>query len=223
MGHEVESVALSRGHDIVAKIDIDQHWDTLPDCDVIIDFTTAEAAPMIAQIAFTNGVAFVSGTTGWNAKLKEIKELAAKQGKTLFYASNFSIGANIFFSINKRLASFLKQYPDYSAHIHEIHHIHKKDAPSGTAITLAEDIISESNLYTHWTSNKDKEGLLVTSDRIDEVPGTHIVNWESEVDSIEIRHEAHSRKGLALGAVIAAEWVLGKTGVYGMKDLLSMD
>ena len=224
MGHEIESAALARGHEIVARIDINQDWNSIPGCDVIIDFTTAEAAPEIAKVAFNKNIAFVSGTTGWNKSLKEIKEYAAEEGKTFFYSSNFSIGANIFFNLNKRLASFLKHYSGYSAHVHEIHHIHKKDAPSGTAITLAEDIISDCNLYTHWTSNKDDvDGLLITSDRSGEVPGTHIVTWDSMVDSIEIKHTAHNRKGLALGAVIAAEWVIGRTGVFGMKNLLAID
>lgn len=223
MGHEIENIALSRGHEIVAKIDLGQSWDSVPDCDVIIDFTTAEAAPVIAQIAFNKRIAFVSGTTGWNSRLNEIKEIARSEGRTFFYASNFSIGANIFFSLNKKLASFLKNNKEYSAHIHEIHHIHKKDAPSGTAITLAEDIISESNQYSRWTSHDNDSGLKISSERIGEIPGTHIVNWQSEVDEIEIKHTAHSRKGLALGAVIAAEWVLGKKGVFGMKDLLSID
>ncbi len=223
MGHEIESIAMQRGHEIVATIDTFKDWNNLPDCDVIIDFTTAKAAPEIAKIAFSKGIAFVSGTTGWNDKLNEIKQLAETEGKTFFYASNFSIGANIFFNINKKLASFLGKNENYKAEVHEVHHIHKKDAPSGTAITLAEDIISDSNLYTHWTSKADENGLLITSERIGEVPGIHIVEWKSSNDSIQIKHEAFNRKGLALGAVIAAEWVIGKSGVYGMSDLLSTD
>ncbi len=224
MGHEIENTAIARGHEIIARIDNEQDWGSVTGGDVIIDFTTAEAAPGVARIAFQKNIPFVSGTTGWNNTLNEIKEEALRDGKTFFYSSNFSIGANIFFNINKRLASFLKNNPDYSAHIHEVHHIHKKDAPSGTAIYLANDILPDCNKYSHWTSNNDdKSGLLITSERVDEVPGTHIVTWDSEVDSIELKHTAHSRKGLALGAIIAAEWVVGRKGVFGMNDLLSMD
>lgn len=223
MGHEIERIALERGHSIVGIFDTKQDWEekTIPQCDVVIDFTMPESAPEVVLRCFEKNIPVLSGTTGWNHKLQEIKKIAKEQEKTFFYASNFSLGVNIFFELNKRLASFLKVYNDYEVRIHEVHHIHKKDAPSGTAITLAEDIISESGRYNGWASENNEEGkILVTSERTGEVPGTHVITWESDIDSIEIKHTAFNRKGLAVGAIIAAEWLVGKKGVFGMKDLM---
>lgn len=223
MGHEIERIALERGHSIVGIFDTKQDWDEkpIPQGDIVIDFSMAESAPEVILRCFNENIPVLSGTTGWNKKLQEIKKLAKEQDKSFFYASNFSLGVNIFFEINKRLASFLKSYSDYDVRIHEIHHIHKKDAPSGTAITLAEDIVNECSRYSGWESEKSEEDkILVTSERTGEVPGTHVITWDSNIDSIEIRHTAHNRKGLAAGAIIAAEWLIGKKGVFSMSDLM---
>lgn len=223
MGHELEKTALSRGHSIVAIYQNSEDWDQspIPSCDVVLEFTSPQTAPDIIEYCFQQGIPVVSGTTGWNDKLNSIKEKALNEGKSFFYSSNFSIGVNIFFQLNKKLASLLCPL-DYKVNIHEIHHVHKKDAPSGTAITLAENISSVCDRYSSW-SNKENEDqrITITSERIGEVPGTHIVEWRSEIDSINIVHSANSRKGFALGAIIAAEWLQGKTGVYNMDDLLN--
>lgn len=223
MGHELEIIALERGHSIVAIFDNELDWqkNPVPQCDVAIDFSTPETAPMIIDRCFDLNIPVVSGTTGWNERRTEAIKRAFDEGKTLFYASNFSIGVNIFIEINKKLASFLCPLREYSVSIHEIHHIHKKDAPSGTAITLAEGIIDECDRYDSWVLDKDESSKVrISSERIGEVPGTHEIEWDSDIDSIQMKHTAHSRKGFALGAMIAAEWILGRTGVFGMRDLL---
>lgn len=223
MGHEIERIALERGHTIVGIFDTKQDWEvkTIPQADVVIDFSLPESAPEVVLRCFRENIPVLSGTTGWNSRLQEVRRIAKEEKKAFFYSSNYSLGVNIFFEINRSLASFLKQY-NYDVKIHEVHHIHKKDAPSGTAITLAEDIIHESVRYTGWSCEKqENDKILITSERTGEVPGTHIINWDSTIDSIEIRHTAHNRTGLAVGAVIAAEWLMGKTGVFSMKDLMA--
>lgn len=223
MGHELELIALERGHTIVAIFNNELDWlqKPVPQCDVAIDFSTSETAPFIVNRCFDLNIPVVSGTTGWNEKRIEAKNRAVNEGKSLFYASNFSLGVNIFFEINKKLASFLCPLSEYGVSIREIHHIHKKDAPSGTAITLAEGIIDECDRYESWVLEKDESTKVrISSERIGEVPGTHEINWNSDIDSIQIKHTAYSRKGFALGAVIAAEWIIGRTGVFGMSDLL---
>jgi len=223
MGHELEIIALERGHTIVAIFDNELDWqqNTVPQCDVAIDFSTPETAPLIIDRCFDLNIPVISGTTGWNERRIETIKRAFDEGKTFFYASNFSIGVNIFIEINKKLASFLCPLREYGVSIHEIHHIHKKDAPSGTAITLAEGIIDECDRYDSWVFEKDESSKVrISSERIGEVPGTHKIEWNSDIDSIQIKHTAHSRKGFALGAIIAAEWILGRTGVFGMSDLL---
>lgn len=224
MGHEIEKIAIARGHSIVAIYQNKEDWSKNPlsDCDVVLEFTTPETAPEIILHCFEKGIPVVSGTTGWNDKLEIIKGKAAKEGKTFFHASNFSIGVNIFFRLNKELASLLCRMDDYKAKIHEIHHIHKKDSPSGTAITLAEGIKSSCSKYVSWVSDKTEERkITITSERTGEVPGTHIVEWVSQADSIQLMHTAHSREGFALGAVVAAEWLKDKSGVFSMSDLLN--
>ena len=227
MGHAIEEAALSRGHEIVCRIDKDNQEDfdsvSFKSADVAIEFTTPSVAIDNYRLAFAAGVPVVSGTTGWLEHLPEIRE-ACEKGQTFFYASNFSIGVNIFFQLNKYLAKMMNGFNDYKVFIEETHHIHKLDAPSGTAITIAEGILGNHDGYRSWQLNEGRQMpadvLPVTARRIGEVPGIHAVTYKSEVDEIEIRHSAVSREGFARGAVLAAEFLKGKNGVLGMEDML---
>jgi 4-hydroxy-tetrahydrodipicolinate reductase len=225
MGKAIERLALSRGHSITAKIDQDNTEDIYSDIfkssDIAIEFSTPDTAFHNVSTALNLGVPVVCGTTGWLDKLEQAKRLCEIQKITFIYSSNFSLGVNIFFHINKKLAEVMKNYPEYSASIEEIHHIHKKDAPSGTAVTLAEDILAQSGL-AKWSLEKEENSLHITALREGEVPGTHSVTYESGIDSITLRHEAKSRDGFALGAVIAAEFAIGKYGFYTMEDVLGL-
>jgi 4-hydroxy-tetrahydrodipicolinate reductase len=226
MGQEIEKIAIGRGHHITARITIDNkdtltksHWD---DTDVVIEFSAPEAAFSNIQMALENKKPVVSGTTGWLHKKADVEKLVSLYNGSFFYASNFSIGVNIFFRINRYLAQIMDNYSSYDVSLKEIHHTAKKDAPSGTAITLAEDVIRELNRKTGWEQEpQDKEKICITSERTDDVPGTHFVTYENDVDTIEIKHEAKSRKGFALGAVMVAEWIQDKKGVLSMDDFLS--
>ena len=227
MGKEVEKAALKRGHTIVCIADKPEDWDKmqsmLSQCDVVIDFSLPSSAPEVINTCFNLNIPVVSGTTGWEKELKKAEIRSTEENKCFFYAPNFSIGVNIFFEINRKLASMMEEYKDYIPQIHEIHHIHKLDAPSGTAIALAAGVAQNHAGYDKgWTMDEKKNSgeLSITSERTGEVPGTHSVTWTSETDTLEITHAAHSRQGFALGAVIAAEWVIGRTGFFGMKDLL---
>ncbi len=227
MGHAIEEAALSRGHEIVCRIDKDNQEDfdsvSFKSADVAIEFTAPSVAVDNYRRAFAAGVPVVSGTTGWLEHLPEIRE-ACEKGQTFFYASNFSIGVNIFFQLNKYLAKMMNGFNDYKVFIEETHHIHKLDAPSGTAITIAEGILGNHDGYRSWQLNEGRQMpadvLPVTARRIGEVPGIHAVTYKSEVDEIEIRHSAVSREGFARGAVLAAEFLKGKNGVLGMEDML---
>lgn len=227
MGREIEKIARQRNHKIVCIIDVNQEdkFDSseFKRADVAIEFTTPESAYHNYKKAFAADVPVVSGTTGWLQHLPEIKSECEQNGKTFFYASNFSVGVNLFFEINRRLASLMNQFPDYDMHIEEVHHIHKKDAPSGTAITLAEDILSNVERKMRWELNaeKDEKVLPILSFREGEVPGTHAVIYESEFDTLNITHEAKNRKGFALGAVLAAEFTKQNKGFLSMNDLLN--
>ena len=223
MGKEIEKIAISRGHEIVIKKD---HGDTVDIklADVAIDFSVPTAAFDNISLCLQNSVPVVSGTTGWLEKYEEAVELCHQNKGGFIYASNFSLGVNIFFEINKRLAKMMNQVSDYTTAIEEIHHTKKLDAPSGTAITLAEGII-ENSKKSEWQLDGDvnnETSIPITAKRIPDVPGTHTISYDSEVDSIEIKHTAHSRKGFALGAVIAAEWIIGKSGVFSMRDVLNI-
>ncbi|MFA6949476.1 MAG: 4-hydroxy-tetrahydrodipicolinate reductase [Lentimicrobiaceae bacterium] len=223
MGHEIEKIAIERGHSIVAIFDNEADWQNkaMPDCDVIINFSTPATASIIVNRCLDLNIPVVSGTTGWIDQMKLAGQRAESEEKAFFYASNFSIGVNIFFEINTKLAGLLGPLDDYKVNIEEIHHIHKKDAPSGTAITLAEGITEAADRYNGWTMDEEQEGKIkINSERIGEVPGTHIITWNSEVDSIQIKHTAHSRKGFAQGAVVAAEWLQGRKGFFNMSNLL---
>ena len=226
MGHMIEEMAVERGHQIVLKIHIDNTEDfnkqNIANADVAIEFTAPESAYQNVRRCIDFGVPVVSGSTGWNEKLEELKSYCKDQGGTFLHASNFSIGVNIFFEINKRLAQLMAAQKDYDVTLKEVHHTQKKDAPSGTAVTLAEGVLQHSNLKKEWVNREAQtpEQLSIISERIDPAPGTHHVKWSSEVDDIEIIHTAHNRKGFALGAVLAAEFIHDKKGVFTMKDVL---
>lgn len=222
MGQEIEKIAVSRGHEIVIKKDVNDTIDiTL--ADVAIDFSVPNSAFNNISNCINNNVPVISGTTGWLDKYKEAIALCEEKKGAFIYASNYSLGVNIFFELNSQLAKMMNTLEDYNISLEEIHHTKKLDAPSGTAITLAEGIINNTS-KENWTLDKDssEENIPIVAKRIPDVPGTHTVWYDSEVDSIEIKHTAHSRKGFALGAVVAAEWILGKTGVFNMKDVLNI-
>jgi 4-hydroxy-tetrahydrodipicolinate reductase len=209
MGKTTERFALQRGHSITVRIDKDNtediYSDTFKSSDVAIEFSSPETAFHNVYTALSLGVPTVCGSTGWTDKLDEVKQLCEKQKLAFIYSSNFSLGVNIFFHINRKLAEIMKMYPEYAVAIEEIHHTHKKDAPSGTAVTLAEDILNHINL-NRWTLDKEDNCLHISAIREGETPGTHSVVYENDIDSITIRHEAKNRDGFALGAVIAAEF-----------------
>ena len=225
MGHAIEQIALQRGHEIVSVIDVNNQEDFTSDAfksaDVAIEFSMPAVAMDNYRRAFAAGVPVVSGTTGWLEHLPEIKE-ACKAGQTFFYASNFSLGVNIFFALNKYLAKIMNDFPSYDVRMVETHHVHKLDAPSGTAITLAEGLIDNIERKNKWVEGKDpaEDEIGICSVREGEVPGIHTVIYESDVDTISITHDAKSRMGFALGAVIAAEFTCGKKGFLTMQDML---
>ncbi len=223
MGKVIEEIAISRGHEVTLKIDMDSPPYDIKTVDVAIDFSTPSSAVENISIALNNGVPIISGTTGWLAKMDTVKELCDHKKGAFIYASNFSLGVNIFFELNKYLAKMMKNLNDYNVDLEEIHHTQKQDAPSGTAITLAEGILENSN-YDTWglAPLYDSSKLAITAKRIDDVPGTHTVKYDSTVDSISLTHTAHTRKGFGLGAVVAAEWIIGKTGVFTMNDVLNI-
>ncbi|MDD3771465.1 MAG: 4-hydroxy-tetrahydrodipicolinate reductase [Weeksellaceae bacterium] len=223
MGKAIEEILLERGHEIVARLTKKPDYSEVKDADVAIEFSHPEAAFENIKVLMENRIPTISGTTGWLDKLAEIKQLNAEKQNAFLYASNFSLGVNLFFELNTHLAKLMANYPEYTVEIEEIHHTQKLDKPSGTGITLAEQII-ENSTYSHWESDqKSTENTLpILSKRLENVPGTHTVNYHSEVDDISITHTAHSRKGFALGAVLAAEWIQGKSGFFSMKDVLSV-
>ena len=227
MGREIERIVLSRGNDVVLKIGEDNLQDLTKDnlsrADVAIEFSTPDTAYDNIQLCFEANVPVVVGTTGWLDKIDNCVQ-QTKGGKGLFYASNFSVGVNVFFEINKKLATLMAPYSDYKVEMEEIHHTQKLDSPSGTAITLAEGIIDNLPKFTKWVNEEtvSENELGIVSKRIEKVPGTHIITYENHIDEIYIKHTAHNRKGFALGAVLAAEFMKDKTGFYGMKDLLGL-
>lgn len=222
MGKAIENIAIKRGHTIVLKVSSDTINYTLEQVDVAIDFSLPSSAFENISNCLHQQTPVISGTTGWLDKYHDVVSLCNEKKGTFLYASNFSLGVNIFFEVNRTLAVLMKGLPQYEVNIEEIHHTQKLDAPSGTAISLAEAIIKHSD-YKNWTleTPKPKE-IGILAKRIDSVPGTHEINYESEVDSISIKHTAHSREGFALGAVIAAEWIHDKIGVFTMKDVLNI-
>jgi len=228
MGKEIEKIARDRGHEIVAIIDIDniQDFDSpgFLSADVAIEFTRPETAVGNFLKCFERNVPVVAGTTGWLQQMNKIKAACENEGKTFFYASNYSIGVNVFFAVNKYLARVMDQFPSYDVRMEEIHHIHKLDSPSGTGITLAEGILENIDRKTRWEDTDQAvpaEVLAIHSMREGEVPGIHSVIYESEADVISIKHDAKSRKGFALGAVVAAEFTKGKKGFLTMNDIFN--
>ena len=236
MGQLIERFAMKRGHEVVLIVD-ERNRDSitsedLNDADIAIDFSTPNAALENISLCFESNLPLVVGTTGWYEHLEEVKETCLEANQSLLYGSNFSIGVNIFFHINKMLAKAVNPYKQYDVQVEEIHHIHKLDAPSGTAITIAEGILENSEDKKSWVNSVEGSGqevipkpneLLIESLRIEEVPGTHTVLYSSEVDQIEFKHTAHSREGFALGAVIAAEWLFGKKGFYQVTEMFDFN
>lgn len=226
MGHEIEKICVSRGHEIVCIIDENNQNDfeskAFQSSDVAIEFSTPDSAFQNYKNSFKYNIPVVAGTTGWLSHIDEIKDLCKDGKQTFFYASNYSVGVNIFFAVNKYLSKLMNQFPDYNVEMEETHHIHKLDAPSGTAITLAEDIINNLERKENWTMNSPVTSeIYIGAIREGEVPGNHKVKYFSEFDSITIEHDAKTRKGFALGAVIAAEFVNGKKGFLTMSDIFN--
>lgn len=229
MGHEIEKILVSRGHTLPLIIDQDNTdqltAENLNQCDVAIEFTTPATAFDNIVTCLKAGIPTVCGTTAWLDRLPEVTDLCQQTSGAFFYASNYSIGVNIFFAINRQLARMMNQFPEYDVTLNEVHHIQKKDAPSGTAVTLAEDILAGIDRKTSWHlgTTTDRDKLEVTAQRRAMVPGIHTIVWESDADTITIDHNAKNRSGFAMGAVLAAEYLADKRGtgkVYGMKDLL---
>jgi 4-hydroxy-tetrahydrodipicolinate reductase len=229
MGKTIEQIALNRNHTIPYRIDISNQQDLInldkSEVDVAIEFSSPESAFENIKICLEKDIPVVSGTTGWLEKKQEIIDLTNKTNGGFFYASNYSVGVNLFFHLNKILAKIMNNFPQYGVTMEEIHHTEKKDAPSGTAITLAEGIIEHLDRTNKWvnTDAKNTEEIAIISKRIDQVPGTHTVDYSSKIDTIEIKHTAHTREGFAEGAVLAAEWLKGKQGVFGMEDMLKFN
>lgn len=220
MGKTIERLATERGHEIIYRIKDDIANYDLSKADVAIDFSIPDAAFKNITTCFEQQVPVVSGTTGWLEKYEEAIEKCNQQDGAFIYASNFSLGVNLFFELNRKLAEMMSSFPDYSVGIEEIHHTQKLDAPSGTAITLAEQIIKSTD-KTGWKLDHAREKEIpIIAQRIENVPGTHVVSYQSKIDTINIEHIAHSRDGFALGAIVAAEWLQNKKGVFSMKDVL---
>lgn len=222
MGKAIEKIALERGHEIVIRKDVEPQKVDLSIADAAIDFSHPTAAFDNIKDCIDSDVPVVSGTTGWLDKFEEITAYCQQQGGAFIYASNYSIGVNLFFNLNAYLAKMMKQIKEYDVSMEEIHHIHKLDAPSGTAISLADDIIANSDKQQWNIETPASDDLFIKVKREGEVPGTHQVAYTSSIDSIEIKHTAFNRTGFALGAVVAAEWLHGKKGVFNMKDVLGL-
>ncbi len=222
MGKEIEKIALQRGHEIIIKTSGKEEYD-ITNADIAIDFSIPNSAYKNISNCVHNNVPVISGTTGWLDKYNDIVDLCNKEKGAFIYASNFSLGVNVFFELNNQLAKMMNTLHQYDVLIEEIHHTKKLDAPSGTAITLAEGIIENSNKNNWELETKTATGSIpISAIRTPDVPGTHTVTYASEVDTIDIKHTAHNRQGFALGAVIAAEWLVSKTGVYTMRDVLNL-
>ena len=223
MGKVIEKIALERGHEIVLKKDEFTSFEGITKADVAIDFSVPTSAVENITTAINNSIPIISGTTGWLDKLDQIEKLCVEKNGAFLYSSNYSLGVNIFFELNDQLAKLMSKFKNYKVSLEEIHHTHKLDKPSGTAITLANSIINRSD-NNDWSIENEKEGtVFIDVKRIDEVPGTHSIFYNSAVDVIAIKHIAHNREGFALGAVIAAEWIIGKKGNFSMKDVIELN
>jgi len=224
MGKVIERIALERGHEIVLRKSSTSTFDGLDNADVAIDFSIPDAAVTNISACLNANIPVVSGTTGWLSEYDAMVSLCNKNNGAFIYGSNFSLGVNIFFELNAHLARIMSKFSQYKVEMEEVHHTQKLDAPSGTAITLAKGIIENSG-YSGWTldhSSGNSNEIVIDAKRIENVPGTHSVFYNSDVDTIEIKHTAHNREGFALGSVIAAEWIIGKKGIFTMKDVLSL-
>ena len=221
MGHIIDEIATKKGHEVVARLNETPTLENLNNPDVVIEFSNPEVAFNNIKVCLENKIPVICGTTGWLDRKAEIEEIAVENNSAFLYGSNFSLGVNLFFALNEKLANLMKDFSEYNIQLEEIHHTHKKDAPSGTAISLAEGIIKNNERFDAWkleeTVNKE---LGIFAIRQDEVPGTHSVYYKSEVDEIEIKHTAFNRNGFAIGAIIAAEWIIGKSGNFTMNDVL---
>jgi len=223
MGKAIEEIALQRKHQIIIKTST-SIGNEISKADVAIDFSIPSAAVKNITNCLHNNIPVISGTTGWLDDYENMVTLCKEKKGAFIYASNFSLGVNIFFELNKNLANMMASLKQYDVDIEEIHHTKKIDAPSGTAITLANDIIKKNSTYQHWKLNTVETGKIpILAKRIADVPGTHSINYKSKIDTITIKHEAHNRKGFGLGAVIASEWIVGKKGVFSMKDVLGLN
>lgn len=224
MGKCIEEEAIIRGHKIILKISKTPTIQDLQNVDLVIEFSAPKSAFKNVKICLENKLPVVCGTTGWLNQINDINQICKKYNSAFLYSSNFSIGMNIFFQINKKLAKIMNKYHDYKVHIEEIHHTAKLDIPSGTSISLAQDIIQETN-KTAWTINnsKDQNKIYIQSQRLENISGIHLVNYQSNIDQIQIKHEAYNRRGFAIGAIIAGEWLKNKTGIFSMQDVLKIE
>ncbi len=223
MGKVIERIALERGHEIVLRKSSASTFDGLDNADVAIDFSVPSFAVTNISECLNNGIPVISGTTGWLEDYNKMVALCEEKNGAFIYGSNFSLGVNLFFELNNYLAKMMSKFNQYKVTMEEIHHTQKLDAPSGTAISLAKGVIENSN-YCNWTLENPKENeIQIDAKRIENVPGTHSIFYTSEVDTIEIKHTAHNRDGFALGSIIAAEWLVGKKGVFSMKDVLELE
>ena len=223
MGKIIERILLERGHEVVLKKTSTTTFDGLKNADVAIDFSLPSVAVTNISECLTCGISVISGTTGWLEEYPKMVSLCQEKNGAFLYGSNFSLGVNLFFQLNENLAKMMSKFNQYKVELEEIHHTQKLDAPSGTAISLAKGIIENSD-YTSWTldKNRNENQLYIDAKRIENVPGTHSVFYNSDVDTIEIKHTAHNREGFAFGAVIAAEWIIDKKGIFTMKDVLQL-
>ncbi|PHS61719.1 MAG: 4-hydroxy-tetrahydrodipicolinate reductase [Flavobacterium sp.] len=222
MGKTIEKLALQKGHTIVFKTNTKTIINEISNADIAIDFSTPDSAVSNITLCLENNIPVISGTTGWLLGYDKMIKLCEKRNGSFIYASNFSVGVNLFFNINEYVSKLMEPWKEYLVSIEEIHHTQKLDAPSGTAITLAEGIINNSEKKGWKLENPSEEEIKITAKRVDDVKGTHIINYDSKIDIISIKHEAHSRDGFALGAILAAEWLVDKKGVFTMKDVLEL-
>ncbi len=227
MGKAIEQIALARGHLVPLKVDAANAGASPTDCDIAIEFSRPDQVMANVKLCLEAGVPIVVGTTGWYDHLNELKVMVQENNGTLLWASNFSIGVNLFFKLNRYLAALMDQHPGYAVHIDEVHHVHKLDAPSGTAITLARDIDMKTQRYSGWSPSTPPQtpaqgAVPIASERSGDVPGKHSVTWSSAEDKITITHDAFGRMGFATGAVVAAEWLEGRQGLFTMEDVLDL-
>ena len=222
MGKIVEKLAIKKGHTIVSRINQYSSKEEILKADIAIEFSTPQAAVSNIKFCLENDIPIVSGTTGWLAHYDKMIKLCENRNGSFIYASNFSIGVNLFFSINEYVSNLMEPWKDYQVSIEEVHHNQKLDTPSGTAVTLAEEIIRNSDKKNWELNGTEVENINITAKRINDIKGTHIINYDSNIDTILIKHEAHSRDGFALGAILAAEWLVDKKGIFTMKDVLQI-